>query len=155
MCGIVTYIGCPTNTKAAHELTTALLKKTEIRGDNATGFWASQVGDRESDSIFYHKEPKRSSEFVNLDIWNELSKHKTNLLIAHCRKSSSGSENNNKNNHPFLSDDRRVALVHMAMCQNSMFSSPIIMLVRIVIAKFCLGCWNQVCAMKKHIFANH
>lgn len=114
MCGIIGFIGASKNQKVSHELTTALLQKTESRGDDATGFWASSVGESDKTAyVLYHKEPKKSTEFVYTDMWKKLSHTKTNILIGHCRRSSQkGSEHKNKNNHPFVSQDKKLALVH-------------------------------------------
>ncbi len=111
MCGILGYIGKPKDHKATFDLTNALMEKTEIRGVDATGFWAC-ISDK--NKIFYHKEPVKSSEFINREIWKDTARHKIDLMLGHCRYTSSGSgdEKINKNNHPHVSKDFRVALVH-------------------------------------------
>lgn len=90
----------------------ALLVKTEIRGQDATGFWGCEQGDGR---IFFDKEPIKSSIYAQRAIWKEgLANADADLLIAHCRFStlSAGNEKVNKNNHPHASADHRVALVH-------------------------------------------
>jgi len=111
MCGLLGYIGKPKDHKATFDLTNALMDKTEIRGIDATGFWAC-VNDK--NKIFYHKEPVKASEFITREIWKDTAKHKIDLMLGHCRYTSSGSgdEKFNKNNHPHVSKDFRVALVH-------------------------------------------
>ncbi len=111
MCGILGYIGKPVDHKATFDLTNALMVKTEVRGIDATGFW-SCVNDK--DKIIYHKEPVKSSEFVGREIWKSTAKQKIDLMLGHCRYTSSGSGNEkvNKNNHPHVSQDFRVALIH-------------------------------------------
>ena len=114
MCGIVAYIGRPTDRQVAYDLTTSLLIKTEIRGDDAAGFWASDdLPDDQEGGVIFSKAPVKSREFVETEAWKMLKEVDLNLLISHCRKSTvKGSENRNRNNHPFLSSDCRSALVH-------------------------------------------
>ncbi len=115
MCGIVGFIGKPKDHKVCFDLTTALLARTESRGDDASGYWAtdSRKKNDNDNAILFSKEPKRSTEFVKSDMWDEWKNRSINLLISHCRKSTvKGSENRNINNHPFRSSDWRTALVH-------------------------------------------
>lgn len=113
MCGIVSYIGKSKNPQVSHDLVTSLLRKTEIRGDDATGFWATEDKETPTSPIYFSKEPIKSTQFVNTEMWGLLKDKPINLFLGHCRKSTCrGSENVNKNNHPFLSSDRRTALVH-------------------------------------------
>lgn len=85
--------------------------KTEHRGEHATGFWACL---EDENKIIYHKEPVKSSVFVNHKLWAGLEDMNPNLLIGHCRWTTPGGgpEKVNKNNHPHVSHDYRVALVH-------------------------------------------
>ena len=116
MCGIVAFIGKSKNPQASYDLITSLMIKTEIRGDDASGFWATE--DRESDDspIYFSKEPVKSTLFVQSAMWKALQGKPLNLFLGHCRKSTCrgqiGHENINRNNHPFLSKDDRTALVH-------------------------------------------
>lgn len=111
MCGIVGYIGEPKDQRACYDLTTSLLVKTEVRGDDAAGYWASDAS--EDGAVYWSKAPQKSSLFVKSDAWTILKSVKTNLFVGHCRRSTvKGSENINRNNHPFLTDDNRTALVH-------------------------------------------
>lgn len=94
------------------ELANSLLIKTEKRGEHATGFWACERG---NGRVFFDKEPVKSSVYATRDIWcKQFANADTDLLIAHCRFTSLnvGHEKYNKNNHPHVSEDRRVALVH-------------------------------------------
>ena len=116
MCGIVGFIGRSKNQKVCFDFTTALLKHTEIRGDDATGFWASSLrlnGNKESGKVYFTKAPKKSTEFVNEPFWKHWKNDSPSLFLGHCRRSTKkGSEAVNKNNHPFVSEDYRTALVH-------------------------------------------
>jgi predicted glutamine amidotransferase len=110
VCGIFGYIGVSTNPKASFDLINQLMIKTEPRGSNATGFWATT---REKE-IFYHKAPVKSSLFCRHELWQNLQSENIDLLLGHCRWTSfgGGPESINKNNHPHVSKDFRTALVH-------------------------------------------
>jgi len=113
MCGIVGFIGKPKDREACFALTTALLAKTQVRGDDASGFWATNTANGDNGLAIFSKAAKKSTEFIKTDPWLELKNRDLNLLISHCRRSSSkGSENKNRNNHPFFSKSYRTALVH-------------------------------------------
>ena len=89
-----------------------MLLKTESRGEHATGFWSC---DRGNGRIFFDKEPVKSTIYSTRKIWREdFASANTDLLIAHCRFTSInvGHERYNKNNHPHVSSDKKVALVH-------------------------------------------
>jgi glucosamine 6-phosphate synthetase-like amidotransferase/phosphosugar isomerase protein len=62
----------------------------------------------------YHKEPGRASFFVNKEPWKEVKKYNPNLILVHARGASKGmgEPNVNKNNHPFTSLNKSIALVH-------------------------------------------
>ena len=113
MCGIVGFIGDALDRQACFDLTTSLLVKTELRGDDASGYWATNDKNDEGAVVYFSKDALKSSCFVKSDSWKELKGKALTLLIAHCRKSTAkGSENRNRNNHPFTSKDYRTALVH-------------------------------------------
>jgi len=113
MCGIVGFIGEPLDSRLAFELSTNLLARTEIRGDDASGYWACDTLPEDQGCVYWTKAPKKASDFVKGDGWQAIKDIKLNLLISHCRRSTvRGSENKNRNNHPFLSSDSRTALVH-------------------------------------------
>lgn len=112
MCGIIGFIGKSKNPRVSFDLMNALMVKTEIRGDHATGFWASETGDG---SIFFDKEAVKSSLYIDRSIWkDDFAKTDCDLMLGHCRQSSAGvgHERVNKNNHPHASFDRNIALVH-------------------------------------------
>ena len=84
----------------------------EARGVDASGVWATEQN--KSNRVIYHKEPIRSSEFVKKDFWKSLKKVKTNLMLVHSRATSRGGGHarTNSNNHPFVSADKRIGMVH-------------------------------------------
>lgn len=98
----------------------SLALKTEIRGKEATGFWGAQEG--EDGKIIYHKEPKIASEFIKGEMWQGLSVFDPSIFLAHCREptthSSGGSPKTNKNNHPHVSKNKQIALIHNGKVQD-------------------------------------
>jgi len=111
MCGISGFIGRSKKPKLSYELMTALFEHLELRGTDAAGVWATEIDDGR---VFYHKEPIRSSDFVKKQFWRKLGKVKLNLLLAHARATSvgGGHASVNSNNHPFVSKDKRIGMVH-------------------------------------------
>ena len=91
---------------------TELFSYSEIRGEDASGFWGTEIGDE--GSIVYQKEPIKSSEFVKTKAWTDLQDIELNMLIAHARGASTGvgSPLDNVNNHPFVSTCRTIGLIH-------------------------------------------
>lgn len=114
MCGIAGFIGKATNPKVSFQLLQSLLLKTEHRGPEATGFWGCQSG--VDGKLIYQKEPIKASEFIKRPMWEFLGKFNPSLLISHCREPTmtggTGSPKINKNNHPHISEDMNVALIH-------------------------------------------
>lgn len=96
-----------------YELITQLFDCLEVRGIDAAGVWGTECG--EGGRVIYHKEPIRSSQFVKKEFWqSQVRKLKTNLLLVHARASSrgSGAASINENNHPFVSADNRIGMIH-------------------------------------------
>lgn len=117
MCGIFGAIGQSKNPQVSFDLLNSLFLKTEPRGTDASGFYATFPGTGEDAGVIFDKEPKKSSEYIKeCAHWNKVFKSNpdVNAFIGHCRATSVnvGSEKFNKNNHPHLSDDRTVAMVH-------------------------------------------
>ena len=111
MCGMAGYIGESFNPKVTHELITELLLQAESRGIDASGFWGTQKG---NGKVLYHKEPRRASEFIKKDVWKKVERFNPNMLLVHARGASSGVglPSANKNNHPFMTSDRSIGLMH-------------------------------------------
>ena len=118
MCGLAGYIGSSKKPKISYGLATALFENLEIRGMDAAGIWGTEQG---NGSIIYHKEPVNSSRFIKNEIWDNVKKLKPDLLLLHARYTSSGvgHARHNKNNHPFVSTDKTVAMVHNGIIQEA------------------------------------
>lgn len=112
ICGVAGFIGQPKRPDVSFQIATKLFEKSEIRGKDASGFWGTESGDE--GSVIFHKEPVASGKLVDRDIWAKtVAKLNINLLIMHARHASAGSDPKwNKNNHPFTSNDRSIAMVH-------------------------------------------
>lgn len=112
ICGIAGYIGQSKKPKLSYELLTQLFDFLEIRGTDAAGVWGTESG--KNGRVVYHKEPIRSSEFIKKDFWKRMKKLKLNMVLIHARWKSKGNGQaaTNSNNHPFVSADKRIGMVH-------------------------------------------
>ena len=110
MCGIAGFIGKSNNPHVSFSLATKLFEGIESRGKDAAGFW----GSRDNGDTIYYKESIKSSQIVEKDIWNKVRNFDPNILLLHARASSVGvgHASDNVNNHPFMSEDNRVAIIH-------------------------------------------
>ena len=110
MCGILGYIGKSNNPSLTYDITTRLFHYTEIRGKDASGFWAVD----NKGEIYYHKEPIKPTEFIAKKVWKAANKYTPELFIGHCREATVGHglPSTNQNNHPFVSNFGNTALVH-------------------------------------------
>lgn len=110
VCGICGYIGQSQDQGVTYQLMTNLFEKTEVRGEDASGVW----GPATDAEVLYHKEPCKSSIFVKRPFWESVGGHAPNLLLCHARAASMGVgvPSVNKNNHPFMSCDGTIGLVH-------------------------------------------
>ena len=63
---------------------------------DAAGVWGTEVGDGR---VIYHKEPIRSSEFIQKDFWNSLRTIKMDLMLVHARATSTGNGHAKSNNN--------------------------------------------------------
>jgi len=112
MCGIAGLIGESKDPEASYQLATKLFEGIEKRGEDSSGFWATQKGTK--GAISYHKEPTKSSDFVHKKVWKEMQSFNSNCLLMHARAATPGigTPNINKNNHPFVSDDVTLSIIH-------------------------------------------
>jgi glucosamine 6-phosphate synthetase-like amidotransferase/phosphosugar isomerase protein len=120
MCGIAGFIGQSHKPKVSYELITQLFDFLEIRGVDAAGAWGTEIGDGR---IVYHKDSIRSSEFIKTDFWKDLRTIKLDMLIVHARATSRGGghASKNSNNHPFVSQDYRIGMVHNGTIEEASF----------------------------------
>lgn len=112
MCGIAGLIGESKNPKVTFQLMTRILENLERRGEDSTGFWGTQKGQK--GAIYYHKEPTKTTDFVYKKVWKKMRKFNPNLLLLHARAATPGIglPEVNKNNHPFVSDDVTLSIIH-------------------------------------------
>jgi len=123
MCGISGFIGLSKKSKATYEIMTNLFDFLEYRGTDAAGIWAAEAG--KNGKVFYQKEPIKSSEFIKKDFWKKIRKSKLNVLLAHARSTSKGAghASTNSNNHPFVSLDKRIGMIHNGTIDEANFLS--------------------------------
>lgn len=112
MCGLLGFIGTSKDPVKSQELMTALFAKTQERGLDAAGFYC--VSDYGQNKIYYHKQPGPSTKLIKEKIYQDLWQNKLNLGLFHCRAASSGVgvPAENINNHPFVSQNLRKAVIH-------------------------------------------
>ena len=125
MCGISGYIGESKNLEASFIFLSKLFEKLESRGLDAAGYWMTESGD--SGSVLYHKQPGKSSDLVKSELWKNNSKYNLNLAIVHARGASRGygDPNLNRNNHPFVNNNKNIALVHNGKIDDLEYNSLI------------------------------
>ena len=117
MCAIVGMVGEPARDSWAetHQLLTALLVAAQIRGKAATGFVAMThpLKGRSNGVVIIDKAPMAATDFVEESAgWKRLRSNRANIVLGHCRFSTSGTPAWNMNNHPHSSDDGRFHLIH-------------------------------------------
>jgi glucosamine 6-phosphate synthetase-like amidotransferase/phosphosugar isomerase protein len=119
MCGLVGFIGESRDPQLTRNFTTELFIQTESRGVDASGFYCLQ--EFKNNFVCYHKKPIKSSMFVLEEEYNTLWQQKLNLGIFHCRAASAGVGIPiiNENNHPFVSNDFKKALMHNGLIEKS------------------------------------
>lgn len=110
MCGIAGYVGLSQKYRVSYELITSLFECSELRGIDASGVWGTDIEEK----VVYHKLPIRSGQFVKTRFWHDVRKMRTDLLLVHARAASKGSEHAriNANNHPFVSSDKQIGMIH-------------------------------------------
>jgi predicted glutamine amidotransferase len=111
MCGITGFIGKSKKPSLTYEITTSVFRNLESRGIDASGLWGSVF---DKNTVYYHKEPIKSSVFVETSFWNNMANVDFDLLLLHCRAASQGVGKpvDNKNNHPFVNNGKNIAVVH-------------------------------------------
>jgi len=118
MCGITGMIGRPKNKRIAnlsYQLSSKLLAETVVRGSHATGSYALLPPKTEGgkNRVFVYKLDAASTQYVTTNIWKKMRQDGDPfLLLGHCRFYTHGSPQDHINNHPHVSDDRKLALIH-------------------------------------------
>ena len=107
MCGIIGFIGHSFNHHISHYLTSALFNISDSRGIDAAGFWAAS-----DNNICHYKEPIRTSQMILNWQWQRLEHLNPYLFLGHARAATQGNPKENKNNQPFVSDNKKICLVH-------------------------------------------
>lgn len=109
MCGIAAF-SVPSGVKRnARALAHSLLTQIESRGSHASGF--AYVG--ADNSLGVYKNPIPGSQLP----LHELPRN-AKAVILHTRYATQGTPKYNGNNHPVISPDRRIALVHNGVISN-------------------------------------
>lgn len=109
MCGIAGFSLSPTSRQNARELAHALLSKIESRGHHASGFaYVTRDG-----KIGNYKQPKPGSQLSLAEL-----PRNAKTVILHTRYATQGDPADNRNNHPVISTDNKVALVHNGVINN-------------------------------------
>lgn len=123
MCGIAGYIGRSKKPKVSYELITNIFAQLENRGTDASGMWGLE--NKEKPKVIYHKCPMKTSDFVKTSTWEKVQKLNPNLLLVHARRTSPGigHAKHNENNHPFVSADKRIGVIHNGKIHEASFLS--------------------------------
>lgn len=115
MCGICGYISVTgkVSTRAVKAFRQMLLA-IDIRGGDATGM--AYVG--RDGRLVSHKAPVKAPAFVKSKPFRLFEEVAPPVVIGHTRWATTGAKEYNRNNHPILSLDRRMALVHNGVIGN-------------------------------------
>lgn len=109
MCGIAAF-SIPEGVNVnARLLAHNLLTQIETRGTHASGFaWYDADG-----GFGYYKQPKPGSQLSLAEL-----PRNARTVILHTRYATQGDRRDNRNNHPVISTDNSVALVHNGVISN-------------------------------------
>lgn len=121
MCGILGYFSMAEPSMKREFLHSFFkgLEETQTRGRDATGV---AFFDDKND-LHYCKAPLKAEDFLKKEGVKEfMEKFNPNLMLAHCRQHTTGSEKFNVNNHPIIAFDEKnqpvAALIHNGMITN-------------------------------------
>jgi len=123
LCGIIGFVGnipegCWGQT---YRIIESLFRHVEVRGKDASGFVANAVPLDYPDraSVIAEKQPLKATEFVKLNpTFRGLAHRRCTSFVGHARAATHGEPADNRNNHPFISDDRELFLVHNGILTN-------------------------------------
>lgn len=107
MCGVAGLIGQSKNLSVSYKICTNLFQELEIRGKDASGFWAVNY----LYQTLTFKTTVNSSHLVERPEWEQLKYFDPELLLIHARAASIGGHFI-KNSHPFVSQDQNLAIIH-------------------------------------------
>ncbi len=107
MCGIMGYVRTGSSQIRRRELLEELMRGIETRGRHAAGAACLGLGHN-----VWGRAPGTASQFVRGKWWAKMMDANPRLLIGHARFATHGSPQQNKNNHPFVSDDGRWMVIH-------------------------------------------
>lgn len=109
MCGVASFSLSKNSRVNARALAHELLSAIEWRGGMASGVaWGASDG-----SIGYHKAATKGSQLQLKGM-----PRNTKTAILHTRLATHGSQHDNRNNHPVISPDNTIALVHNGVIWN-------------------------------------
>lgn len=109
MCGIAAFSLSSDSKLNARELAHNLLSAIEARGSHASGF-AYAMADG---STGYYKQPRPGSQLPLGDLPRD-----ARTVILHTRFATQGAIEDNRNNHPVMSPEGNIALVHNGVISN-------------------------------------
>lgn len=108
MCGIAGFSLTPNSTIKPRRLANALLAAIEDRGNMASGFaW------QDNEHMGFYKAPVAGSKLS----LKKMPKNVRNVIL-HTRLATHGAISDNRNNHPVLSPDENIALIHNGVIYN-------------------------------------
>lgn len=109
MCGIAAFSKPEGSTLNARHLAHHLLTQIESRGSHASGFSYINADGK----VGIYKNPVPGSQLSLHDLPRD-----ARTVILHTRYATQGPQSDNRNNHPVVSTDRRIALVHNGVISN-------------------------------------
>jgi len=107
MCGIVGAVGVSSDPAISYHLFSNLMRETKVRGRDATGHF---LVDLESNTELF-KLPVPSDTYIKIDPWKRVI-NGSKAIIGHCRWTTHGTAKDNKNNHPFVTKNGNLGLIH-------------------------------------------
>lgn len=109
MCGIAGFSLATGSKQNARQLAHSLLSQIERRGHHASGFaYVTRDG-----KLGNYKQPKPGSQLSLAEL-----PRNAKTVILHTRYATQGSPEDNRNNHPVISTDNKIALVHNGVINN-------------------------------------
>lgn len=109
MCGIAGFSLSPTSKVNARSLAHELLSAIETRGSDSSGF--GYVDRSDGTGVYKNAVPGSQLPLTELP-------RRASTVILHTRYATQGKASDNRNNHPVLSPDGNVALVHNGVISN-------------------------------------